>query len=137
GAEVTAREGFRYPLLVESRKGYQNLCRLLTKIKLREANGDQHKAAATAEDLAEFAEGLVCLTGGEEGPLAFAQRLGDEETQVRRLIEIFGSSNVYAELQRHYDRAEEARNQVAMSLARHFHLPLLATNGVCHATEAE
>src|SRR5438309_7975327 len=29
GAEITAKEGFRYPLLVESRKGYQNLCRLL------------------------------------------------------------------------------------------------------------
>jgi error-prone DNA polymerase len=163
GAEITAKEGFRYPLLVESRRGYQNLCRLLTKIKMREANGDQHKAAATTEDLTEFAEGLVCLTGGEEGPLAFALRLsnkraqrnvaaafsdltddaaascalGAEQAQIRRLIEIFGPSNVYAELQRHYDRAEEARNQAAMSLARHFHLPLLATNGVCHATEPE
>ncbi len=137
GAEITAKEGFRYPLLVESRKGYQNLCRLLSKIKLREANGDQHKAAATAEDLAEFAEGLICLTGGEEGPLAFALRYSAEQTQVRRLIEIFGPSNVCAELQRHYDRAEESRNQAAMSLARRFHLPLVATNGVCHATEAE
>jgi error-prone DNA polymerase len=137
GAEITAQEGFRYPLLVESRKGYQNLCRLLTKIKLREENGDQHKAAATGGDLAEFAEGLVCLTGGEEGPLTFAQRHGNEEAQVRRLIEIFGPSNVYAELQRHYDRGEETRNQAAMSLARRFHLPLVATNGVCHATEAE
>jgi error-prone DNA polymerase len=137
GVEITAKEGFRYPLLAESRKGYQNLCRLLTKIKLREANGNQDKAAATAEDLAEFAEGLVCLTGGEEGPLAFALRQGTEQAQVRRLIDIFGPSNVYAELQRHHDRAEEARNQAAMSLARHFHLAPLATNGVCHATEAE
>jgi error-prone DNA polymerase len=154
GAEITAKEGFRYPLLVESRKGYQNLCRLLTKIKLRESNGNQEKAAATVEDLAEFAEGLICLTGGEEGPLAFAlgssanglhgsgpyDRHGDEDTarkQIPKLIEIFGKSNVYVELQRHHDRAEESRNQAAMSLAAHFRLPLLATNGVCHATAEE
>lgn len=69
GAEVTAVEGFRYPLLAETREGYQNICRLLTKIKLREASGNQHKAAATWEDVAQHAAGLVCLTGGDEGPL--------------------------------------------------------------------
>src|SRR6266404_5050213 len=29
GAEVTSAVGWRYPLLVESREGYQNLCRLI------------------------------------------------------------------------------------------------------------
>ena len=41
--------------------------------------------------------------------------------------------NVYAELQRHFDREEEARNQIVVEVARSNHLPLLATNGVCHA----
>jgi len=41
------------------------------------------------------------------------------------------------ELQRHADRFQESRNQAAISLAREFHLPLLATNGVCYATRAE
>ncbi len=63
GAEVVAAEGFRYALLAESRQGYQNLCRLLTKIKLRTGHGDQESAAATAEDVAEHAAGLVCLSG--------------------------------------------------------------------------
>src|SRR5215471_13793050 len=35
GAEVTAADGWRYPLLVQSRMGYQNLCRLITRMKLR------------------------------------------------------------------------------------------------------
>ena len=43
---------------------------------------------------------------------------------------------MYAELQRHFDREEEARNQAVIELARRNHLPLLATNGVCHATAA-
>jgi error-prone DNA polymerase len=135
GAEITAREGFRYPLLVETREGYQNLCRLLSKIKLREANGNQHQAAATLEDLAEYSRGLICLTGGEEGPLAFS--LKNANVQMEQLIGIFGERNVYVEVQRHRLREEERRNQAAMNLAARLHLPLIATNGVCHATPDE
>src|SRR5271169_2078275 len=48
GAEVTAEEanteksvrGWRYALLVKSRTGYQNLCRLITRMKLRSAKGE-------------------------------------------------------------------------------------------------
>jgi error-prone DNA polymerase len=132
GVEVTAVEGFRYPLLAETREGYRNICRLLTKIKLRESSGNQHKAAATQEDVAQHAAGLVCLTGGDEGPLEWALRGGEESarTQMHRLTEIFGAGNVYAELQRHRLREEERRNQAAMDLAQRFRLPLLATNGV-------
>jgi error-prone DNA polymerase len=139
GAEVTAAEGFRYPLLAETREGYQNICRLLTKIKLREASGNQHKAAATWEDVAQHATGLVCLTGGDEGPLEWAQRGGKEsaQAQMHRLTEIFGARNVYAELQRHHLREEERRNQAAMDLARRFRLPLLATNGVHFAEPSD
>jgi len=37
GAEVRCTDGSYYPLLVKSRKGYQNLCRLITRTKLRTA----------------------------------------------------------------------------------------------------
>ena len=40
GAEITSTDGFRYPLLVENRTGYQNLCRLATRMKLRAKNTD-------------------------------------------------------------------------------------------------
>jgi error-prone DNA polymerase len=52
----------------------------------------------------------------------------------RELNELFGRDNVYVELQRHYGREEEARNQAAVEIARKLFLPLLATNGVCYAT---
>src|SRR5437868_8040048 len=35
GAEVTSSDEVRYPLLAENRAGYQNLCRLITRMKLR------------------------------------------------------------------------------------------------------
>ena len=130
GAEVTSAAGWRYTLLVASRPGYQNLCRLITQMKLRAPKG---KGSISAPDIAEHAEGLVCLTGGEEGPLAYALENGGMESGlqcVRDLVELFGRENVYVELQRHLCREEEARNQVAVEIARKLNLPLLATNGV-------
>jgi error-prone DNA polymerase len=137
GAEVSSISGFRYPLLVRTRKGYQNLCRLITRMKLRAKKGE---GAISLEELAEFAEGLICLTGGEEGPLAkeLAERgLDGGRKCLEELIRALGRQNVYVELQRHFERTEEARNQAAIELARRLRLPLLATNGVCYATPRE
>jgi len=125
---------FRLPLLVSSRTGYQNLCRLITKMKLRNKKGE---GAVYKEELEEHAHGLICLTGGADGPLAMALRHGGIEEarqQVERLIGLFGHRNVYVELQRHFHREEETRNQGAVAIARSLNLPLLATNGVCYAT---
>ena len=134
GAEVTSSEGWRYPLLVESRSGYQNLCRLITRMKLRAKKNEGH---VSADEVGEYRQGLVCLTGGEEGPLAYALAHGGIENgrkYVRDLCEVFGRENVYVELQRHLSRAEELRNQAAIEIARCLRLPLLATNGVSHTT---
>src|SRR5580693_4961529 len=125
---------FRLPLLVSSRAGYQNLCRLITKMKLRAKKGE---GAVCADELQEHASGLICLTGGAEGPLAAALRQGgiDEAPRVvDQLVGIFGPGNVYVELQRHFQREEESRNRAAIDIAHSLHLPLLATNGVCYAT---
>jgi error-prone DNA polymerase len=137
GAEVTSTEGWRYPLLVESRAGYQNLCRLITQMKLR-ARKDE--GSISFAEIAEQSEGLICLTGGEEGPLAHALAQDGIKSGmkcVRQLCEIFGKQNVYVELQRHFCRDEEARNQAAIEIASRLGLPLLATNGVCHAQPRE
>ena len=136
-SEITnLRSGdFRLPLLVSSRPGYQNLCRLITRMKLRAPRKEE--GAVLENELEQYAPGLVCLTGGDEGPLAAAlQKGGPEEAHraVDSLIGIFGRDSVYVELQRHLHREEEARNRVAVEIARDLNLPLLATNGVCYAT---
>src|SRR5215472_12545616 len=92
GSEITCTNGLSYPLLVENREGYQNLCRLVTRMKLRAKKG---AGAATLDELAEFSKGLLCLTAHPDD----------------RLLEIFGRHHLYAELQRHHNREEEARNQ--------------------------
>ncbi|MFC6645665.1 DNA polymerase III subunit alpha [Granulicella cerasi] len=128
----------RLSLLCESRTGYQNLCQMITRFKMRERS--KCEGEAMLEDLHEFSQGLICMTGGEEGPLAAAITRGGEVAGrecLEKLIQIYGRSNVYVELQRHGDRAGEWRNQTAMRLAESLHLPLLATNGVRYATQYE
>ncbi len=50
------------------------------------------------------------------------------------LVRVFGPKNVFVEIQRHYQRGEERLNRALIDLARAHGLPLLATNGVMHAT---
>ena len=152
----------RIALLCASREGYQNLCRLITRTKLRAPKYPvplpqrktrhipprdmeldvlpQCQAIALLPDLMEHSSGLICLTGGNEGPLAHAlQRGGLSEGRklLDQLITIYGRDNVYVELQRHFDRAQEARNQAAIELARSLGLPLLATQGAQYAKPEE
>src|SRR5580700_6051829 len=79
GSEVTCTDGHRYPLLAENRTGYQNLCRLITRMKMRAKKGE---GAATPEELTEFSPGLICLASRPDA----------------KIIDTFGAKNVYIEL---------------------------------------
>jgi error-prone DNA polymerase len=104
GCELTLIDGTALPLLVATRKGYQNLCQLITLTKatprldvaqvasLPSENSEagrmpalpspsllrerKRPCFATWEEIAPFASGLVALTGDEEGPLLNAWRTG-------------------------------------------------------------
>jgi len=115
GAEITCTDGHRYPLLAENRRGYQNLCRLITRMKMRAKKGE---GAADPEEFAEFSDGLVFLASRPDP----------------RLIDLFGAKNIFVEVQRHYNREQEASNQALIDFARKHQLPLVATNGTSHAT---
>jgi error-prone DNA polymerase len=133
---------FSLPLLVRDRTGYQNLCQLITLMKLRvPKHAKPGECAVTPGELAARAKGLICLTAGDDGPLRFNHHGDTQDTEKTQrmaswLIDVFGKGNVYAELQRHFNRAEEARNQAVIEIARRLKLPLLATNGVGYATRA-
>jgi len=121
----------RIILLCASQVGYQNLCQLITRFKMREAT--KAEGAATFDDLEEFSAGLICLTGGEEGPLAATVRREGEVDALKaldRLTSIYGHNNVFVELQRHLEREEEVRNSELLNVASRIGLPIIATNGV-------
>ena len=109
----------RLTVLVENRRGYQNLCRLLTRLNTRSPKGE---GRATWDDIDAHSSGLVALL----------HDLRDEDP----IRGIFGPRNVYVELQRHMRREQERENQARVDLARRYNLPLVASNGVRYATQA-
>src|SRR5207245_9396684 len=58
---------FRLSILVSSRAGYQNLCGLITKMKLR---AKKDEGAVHEDELRQHAAGLVCMTGGDDVPVS-------------------------------------------------------------------
>ncbi len=133
GSELTLADGARLPVLIEDREGWQNLCRLITRAKLGAPKG---KATITLDELEAAATGLVSLTGGARGPLAAAVRAGDRDGARRtldRLVGVFGRDNVFVEIQRHFDRAQERDLERLVALARSARVSLLATNQPLYA----
>ena len=126
----------RLGLLVASRPGYRNLCRLLTAAARDRPKGE---AQATWEEVAAHAGELCCTTGGGEGPVARALAAGGMDAaraELERLAALF-PGRLYVELRRHRRRDEEHRNAALVELARRLRLPLLATNGVRYARRAD
>ncbi|ADE53157.1 DNA polymerase III, alpha subunit [Coraliomargarita akajimensis DSM 45221] len=132
------------PVFVENRTGYQNLCRLLTRMHLRwrkqsgplPGESDAYPAADLAE-LAAHSEGLIATTGDREGPLACAWRAGGAralEAAMDVLCAVFPKDRIYVEIQRHLVRSERPYNRALVALAEHKGVPLLATNGPAYAS---
>jgi error-prone DNA polymerase len=135
---------FVLPVLCESQEGYRNLCRLITKMKMRAPEpgspprtparwGGKGEGALALEELEGCTTGLVALAGRA----ALDGRRHGVGGLLDRLVGIFGRTHVYVELQRHFRRDEERDNDALVSLASAFRVPTLATNGVRFATPAE
>ncbi|MGA7616400.1 MAG: error-prone DNA polymerase [Thermoanaerobaculia bacterium] len=124
--------GTRLTLLVENRTGYRNLSKLLTAGALDRPKGE---AAYDWDLIAAHSEGLHCLTGSEEGPVAHALSAGglDAARDVMMHLQSLFPGRLHVELQRHHRRDEEHRNQALLELARSLRLPIVATNGVRYA----
>jgi error-prone DNA polymerase len=120
----------RLPVLVESPRGYKNLCRLLTTMKLGAPKGE---GALTFEEIDGYASGLIVLGGRA---MLSGARFGVGGL-VDRLVGVFGRANTYLELQRHLLRDEETDNHMLRDLAGAYHVPIVATNGVRFAEPAD
>jgi len=125
-----ADHSWRLPVLVASADGYKNLCRLVTRMKMRAEKG---AGALAIDEFDGFTTGLVALAGR---PLLDAQHFGVGGL-LDRLIGLFGRGNVCVDLQRHFLRDEESDTVALTHLAEAFRVPVVATNGVRFATPGE
>jgi error-prone DNA polymerase len=132
---IAANEGgrslsFRLPVLIESQEGYRNLCRLITRMKLRSPKGE---GALTLDELDGHTRGLVALVGRQ----ALQGERHGVGGLIDRLVGLFGRQQLYLEIQRHFLRDEEADTHALLDLASAFHVPVVATNGVRFGDPAE
>ncbi len=121
-------------LLAQNERGYENLMKLNTCLYVDKGG---QVPQVTLEELAANAEGLICLSGGPDGPVGRLLRRGQRpaaEALMERLKGIYGD-RLYVELQRHpgesglpEDEARSERGFVEMAYA--MALPLVATNDV-------
>jgi error-prone DNA polymerase len=128
GAEVTLAGGSHVTLLVESAKGYSNLCRLLTDAH----RGTRKKEGAPPLDpaldpsaLAELNDGLVCLSGCARHGLGVLDPNG-----AAALARAFGRERFLVELQRPYERGDTRRNAALRDLAAALGVDTVATGDV-------
>ncbi|MCC7322038.1 MAG: DNA polymerase III subunit alpha [Rubellimicrobium sp.] len=127
-------------LLAQSEAGWMNLMKLNSCAYL-DAGGDLPQV--TPEELAAHADGLICLTGGPDGPVGRLLRLGQQARAadlVARLARAF-ANRLYVELQRHPGPAglpegERASERGLIEIAYAQDLPLVATNDVHFPTPA-
>src|SRR3954471_5903905 len=120
GAEVTLVGGAHVTLLVETPRGYSNLCRLLTAAHKdtrpgTRSGGMSRDLVPPALDqalLEELHDGLVCLSGCARDGLAVRN-----PNAAGRLAEVFGAERFYVELQRPYERGDVRRNAALRDLA--------------------
>ena len=128
GAEVTLTDGSHVTLLVESPRGYANLCRLLTAAHAHTrdtTNRDPLPARLDQALLEELNEGLVCLSGCARHGLAVR-----DPNAAARLARAFGRERFYVELQRPYERGDERRNARLRDLAAELGVQTVVTGDV-------
>ena len=154
GAELTLDDGGHLTLLCETRTGYRNVCRLLTKayertrawtetwdgratlerLSARRQDPVDGEPEVSLEDVERHAEGLVCLSGcardGAVARLVEAGRHREAAAVARRLFRAFGPERFRIELQRPYWRHDRRRNRLLSELAGRMGLPCVATGDV-------
>jgi error-prone DNA polymerase len=135
GCELTMEDGAIVPLLVATQAGYRRLSAMLTTANLRAPKGEGRIAWSELADN----DGLIALTGDEDGPVRRAWRArgtAAAATAGELLRSIFGPDRLFVEVQRHFIPGEDEENEFLVDWAQATRLPLLATNGVLHATPA-
>ena len=115
-------------LLCENRKGYENLCLMVSEAFI---NGFYGKPRVDLELLQKHHEGLIALSACLAG--AIPQYLMEEDYASARdyalkMASIFGEGNFYLELQDHGIEEQRPVNQGVLRLARETGLPLVVTN---------
>ncbi len=120
-------------VLAKNETGYRNLMKLSSRAFLQTPETETPHVSWAM--FAELSDGLICLSGGPDGPVNEALLQG-QTSWARQLVERFKNlfgDRFYIELQRHQTEAEKAAEPALIELAYELDIPLVATNQVYFA----
>jgi error-prone DNA polymerase len=150
GSEMTVEDDSTMVLLAQDRAGYANLCRLISKGRLRSEKGESR---VSWDEVCAHAAGLIALWGGKYGDLDSGFRRNDAKGQPLRdgeslsvndlnfdditgnLHDVFGD-RLYVMLARHRREEEVVHESEWRERARRFGIPWIAANEVLYHTPA-
>ena len=130
GAEVSLKGGHHLTLLARDRQGYRNLCRLITAAH---SAGERDRPELDSSLLAEYASGLIALSGcpaGELPQLVTKARFSEARRLIQQYVDWFGKDNYYLEIQHNLVNGDTERNRRLLTLAREMGVKAAATGDV-------
>ncbi len=117
-------------LLVQSEIGYKNLLKISSESYTLSL--DKEPPHITLEQLSSYNNGLICLSGGFNGPISYLIKKDRKERALKitqQLSSIF-KSRFYLEIMRHGCAEEKSVEKATLTLAENLQLPIVATNDV-------
>jgi error-prone DNA polymerase len=133
GATFEMPESGELVLIAKNKSGYECLSRLITVCHLEEP---RQYPLCSWERLERFHDDLICLTGGDTGPLnrlLIRRDLATADDLLRRLIGLFGRRNVFIEIEISYLPWQGITNSLLLELASRHGLTPVIGGVVTHA----
>jgi len=130
GSQLTVEDGTTLVLLAQNREGYGNICRLITRGRLRCEKGESE---VTWGEICEYADDLLALWGGRESRIASPD--SPCEPVAERLSAAF-EDRLYALITRHRHPEGPDREARVRQRARSWDLPLVAAHEVLYHDRA-
>ena len=130
GVEITLTDNSHLTLIAQNRRGYTNLCNLVTHAYMESENKQPRLDSHYFKD---YSDGLILLTGCSQGSIPSSISKGNfsqSEHDLRNLLELFGSNNVFIELQNNFVKGDFLRNVRLVELGKKLGIPVVATNNV-------
>lgn len=137
GAEIYLSPGSRFEksrkryhlvLLAQNKQGYHNLIQLVSKAWLE---GFYYKPRVDKDLLAEYSQGLICLSACLQGEIPQLLINGNYDLAKKAASDyraIFGKDNFFLELQDHNLQKEKEAAQGLIKLSREENIPAVVTN---------
>lgn len=133
GASFDMEEGGSLILVATNREGWKSLSRLISACHQEEP---RLLPLCNWQRLERFTTGLLCLTGGDAGPinrLLVQKNYSQAKSLLERCIRLYGRDNVFVEIERTYLPWEISVNKLLLELAAELHVTPVAGGQITHS----